>query len=43
VATFDQKVLYIFGELQDAAFAYDDISAAIVPGLPVLFAQGTTP
>ncbi len=42
-AVFDQEYLCIFGELEDAAFAYDDIRAAIVPGLPLLFAQETSP
>jgi hypothetical protein len=37
---FDEEYLCIFGELEDAAFAFDDIRAAIAPGLSPLFAKG---
>lgn len=39
-SVFDEEYLCIFGELEDAAFAFDDIRAAIAPGLSPLFAKG---
>jgi hypothetical protein len=39
-SAFDEEYLCIFGELEDAAFAFDDIRSAIAPGLSPLFAKG---
>jgi len=38
--TFDQEYLCIFGELEDAAFAHDDIQAAFQSGIKLLVLPG---
>lgn len=42
-SVFEQEYLCIFGELEDSAFAHEDIKAALRPDIKPLFAKRTTP